>query len=148
CEEVTTHVLERVFVEPRHHRVDFGGMVLKPNMVIAGEDCPKQAPVEEVARATVRTLKATVPASVPGIAFLSGGQSAEDATAHLSAMNALGGLPWQLTFSYGRALQAPPLKAWGGKAENFEAGQKAFYKRAKLNGLATAGKYQSKMEAA
>lgn len=148
CEEVTAAALEQTFLALHHHRVALDGMVLKPNMVVAGQDCGQQASVQEVADATIRCLKATVPAAVPGIAFLSGGQSPELSTAHLAAMNAPGGLPWQLTFSYGRALQAPALKAWGGKPEGVKAGQAAFYKRARLNGLAHAGTYRPEMEAA
>jgi fructose-bisphosphate aldolase class I len=148
CEEVTTAALERTFIELRAHRVDFAGMVLKPNMVVPGQDCKQKATVREVAEATVRCLKATVPATVPGIAFLSGGQSPEESTEHLAVMNALGSLPWQLTFSYGRALQAPSLKAWGGKSEGVKAGQAALLKRARLNGLAHAGQYRRDMEAA
>lgn len=148
CEEVTTAALERTFVELRAHRVDFAGMVLKPNMVVPGQDCKQKATVREVAEATVRCLKATVPATVPGIAFLSGGQSPEESTEHLAVMNALGSLPWQLTFSYGRALQAPSLKAWGGKPEGVKAGQAGLLKRARLNGLAHAGQYRRDMEAA
>ena len=123
-------------------------MVLKPNMIVPGEDCKTKAAVREVAEATIRCLKATVPATVPGIAFLSGGQSPEESTEHLSAMNALGPLPWQLTFSYGRALQAPSLQAWGGKPDGLKAGQAALLKRARLNALAHAGKYQRALEAA
>ena len=148
CEEVTTAALERTFIELRAHRVDFAGMVLKPNMVVPGQDCKQKAAVREVAEATIRCLKATVPATVPGIAFLSGGQSPEESTEHLAAMNLLGPLPWQLTFSYGRALQAPSLKAWGGKPEGVKAGQAALLKRARLNGLAHAGQYRRDMEAA
>jgi fructose-bisphosphate aldolase class I len=148
CAEVTAEALELTFIQLRAHRVDFAGMVLKPNMVVPGQDCPHKATVMEVAEATVRVLKATVPATVPGIAFLSGGQSPEESTEHLSAMNTLGSLPWQLTFSYGRALQAPSLKAWGGKPAGVKAGQAAFLKRARLNGLAHAGQYRRAMEAA
>jgi len=148
CEEVTTAALERTFIELRAHRVDFAGMVLKPNMVVPGQDCRQKATVREVAEATIRCLRSTVPATVPGIAFLSGGQSPEESTEHLAVMNTLGPLPWQLTFSYGRALQAPSLKAWGGKAESVTAGQAAFLKRARLNGLAHAGQYRREMEAA
>jgi fructose-bisphosphate aldolase class I len=148
CEEVTTAALEKVFVELRHHHVDFTGMVLKPNMIISGEDCARRADPETVATATIRCLLASVPAAVPGIAFLSGGQSPEEATLHLGIMNARGPLPWQLTFSYGRALQAPALKAWGGRPEQFKAGQAAYFKRARLNGLAHAGSYRREMEAA
>jgi fructose-bisphosphate aldolase class I len=148
CEQVTNEALERTFIELRHHRVDLEGIVLKPNMIVAGASCKQQASVAEVAEATVRCLKANVPVTVPGIAFLSGGQNPELATEHLSAINALGGLPWQVTFSYGRALQAPVLKAWGGKADSVKAGQAEFYKRARLNSLAHGGKYKSAMEAA
>jgi fructose-bisphosphate aldolase class I len=122
------------------------GMVLKPNMVIAGQKCPTQASAAEVAEKTVRCLKSTVPAAVPGIAFLSGGQSDQQATENLSLMNAAGDLPWALTFSYGRALQAAALKAWGGKAENTAAAQRAFAHRAKMNGLAALGKWATAQE--
>ncbi|HVY82225.1 MAG TPA: class I fructose-bisphosphate aldolase [Steroidobacteraceae bacterium] len=145
CEEVTERVLVSVFGQLHAHHVYLEGMVLKPNMVISGKKAPNRAPPEVVAEATVRLLKRTVPAAVPGIAFLSGGQSSEEATLHLSLMNK-NPLPWQLTFSYGRALQDQALKAWGGNAANFAAGQKAFAKRAKLNSLATTGRYQSAME--
>ena len=129
------------------HRIHLEGMVLKPNMVISGKKAAKRASAAEaVAEATVRVLKRHVPAAVPGIAFLSGGQSSAEATLHLSLMNKLGPLPWKLTFSYGRALQDTALKAWGGKAANFAAGQKEFAKRAKLNGLATTGRYAAAME--
>src|SRR5262245_3711570 len=121
-------------------------MVLKPNMVVAGKKSKNRAGVDEVAEKTVRMLKACVPAAVPGIAFLSGGQSDEDATAHLDAMNRLGPLPWRLTFSYGRALQAAPQKAWSGKSENLAAGQKAFTHRARMNALATRGEWESGLE--
>jgi fructose-bisphosphate aldolase class I len=122
-------------------------MVLKPNMIVPGKNADQAAP-EEVAEKTVRCLKATVPAAVPGIAFLSGGQSDEQATHHLSLMNALPGLPWRLTFSYGRALQAAALKAWGGKPENVAAGQRAFVHRARMNGLAALGRWSRDMERA
>ena len=121
-------------------------MVLKPNMAIAGKKSPKKASVEEVAEKTVRVLKACVPAAVPGIAFLSGGQSDEEATAHLDAINRISGLPWRLTFSYGRALQAAPQKAWSGKQENVAAAQRAFSHRARMNGLATLGQWKSDLE--
>jgi fructose-bisphosphate aldolase class I len=114
--------------------------------VIAGKKCPKRASVEEVAEKTARVLKACVPAAVPGIAFLSGGQSDEEATAHLDALNRIGGLPWRLTFSYGRALQAAPQKAWSGKSENVAAAQRAFSHRARMNGLATLGQWQTELE--
>jgi len=123
-------------------------MLLKPNMVLSGYECPKQASVREVAEATVRCFRRVVPAAVPGIVFLSGGQSDEAATAHLNEMNKIGGGPWQLSFSYGRALQAPALKAWGGKPESVAAGQRAFYHRAKLNGAARSGRYSAAMEKA
>jgi len=148
CEEVTNRVLTATFEQLEAHRVALEGMILKPNMVISGKKCPTQAPVQVVAEATVRCLTANVPEGVPGIAFLSGGQSAVDATAHLNAMNQLGTHPWELSFSYGRALQAPALKAWGGQAENYDAGQQALSLRAKLNGLARSGSYDSAMEPA
>jgi fructose-bisphosphate aldolase class I len=148
CAEVTAAALDHTFKQLQAHRVDLAGMVLKPNMVVPGKGCPQQASVREVAEATIKCLKANVPATVPGIAFLSGGQSPEEATRHLADMNTLGALPWQLTFSYGRALQALSLKAWGGKPEGVKAGQAALLKRARLNGLAHAGKYQPDMEAA
>jgi fructose-bisphosphate aldolase, class I len=121
-------------------------MILKPNMVIPGKKCPDQASPERIAEATVRTLRRQVPAAVPGIAFLSGGQSPTDATLHLSLMHAAGPLPWGLTFSYGRALQEDALNAWEGKASGFTGGQKALAKRAKLNGLAAVGDYKPAME--
>jgi len=121
-------------------------MVLKPNMAIAGKKSKKQAGVEEVAEKTVKLLKACVPGAVPGIAFLSGGQSAEEATAHLDAMNKIGNLPWKLTFSYGRALQAAPQTTWKGKSENVAAAQRAFSHRARMNGLAALGQWKSDLE--
>lgn len=142
CDEVTEEVLRTVFAELAAQDVLLEGILLKPNMIISGADCPDQADVDEVAWRTVRCLKRTVPAAVPGIVFLSGGQSDEVATLHLNAMNKLPGtLPWKLSFSYGRALQAAPLKAWGGKADNVSAGQAAFLERAKANGAATRGTY-------
>jgi fructose-bisphosphate aldolase class I len=123
-------------------------MVLKPNMVVSGKKAKRQAGVEEVAEKTVKVLKACVPATVPGIAFLSGGQSDEEATAHLDAINRIGGLPWKLTFSYGRALQAAPQKAWSGKAENIGAGQRAFTHRAMMNSLAALGQWKQDLEKA
>lgn len=146
CEEVTDAVLEAVFDQLFQHRIYLEGIVLKPNMVISGKKAANRASPEQVAEATVRCLKRRVPAAVPGIAFLSGGQSPTEATLHLSLMNKLGPLPWNLTFSYGRALQETALKAWGGNPANFDAGQKEFLKRAKLNGLATTGKYTAAME--
>ena len=121
-------------------------MLLKPNMVLSGSECAEQAGIDEVASATVRCLRDNVPASVPGIVFLSGGQSDEAATAHLDAMNRLGQQPWQLSFSYGRALQAPALKAWKGESANGPAAQRALYHRAKLNGAARFGRYEPAME--
>ncbi len=146
CEQVTENVLQCVFDQLHQHRIYLEGMVLKPNMVISGKKASNRASAEVVAESTVRVLKRHVPAAVAGIAFLSGGQSSEEATLHLSLMNNLGPLPWALTFSYGRALQDQALKAWGGAAANFVAGQKAFAKRAKLNSLATTGRYQAAME--
>ena len=142
CEVVTEEVLLSVFAELLVQEVALEGMLLKPNMVISGSDCPEQASVEEVAERTVRSLKRTVPAAVPGIVFLSGGQSDEVATRHLNAMNRLDErAPWQLSFSYGRALQAAPLKAWSGDSGNVAAAQSAFLERAKANGEATLGRY-------
>jgi fructose-bisphosphate aldolase class I len=146
CEEVTNLVLEVVFQRLFAARVYLEGMVLKPNMVIAGKKSPQKAGPEQVAEATVRTLKRQVPAAVPGIAFLSGGQSPTEATLHLSLMNAAGPLPWALTFSYGRALQENALNAWGGKSTGYSGGQQALFLRAKLNGLAAAGVYKASME--
>lgn len=147
CYEVTEWVLKTVFQELYDARVLLEGMVLKPNMVIDGKNARK-ASREEVAEKTVRCLKSTVPAAVPGIAFLSGGQSDEEATAHLSIMNAAHVTPWRLTFSYGRALQAAALKAWGGKNENVAAGQRAFAHRARMNALAARGEWKQELEAA
>jgi fructose-bisphosphate aldolase class I len=146
CEAVTAQVLQAVFAELDAHRVQFEGMLLKPNMVIAGKKCPRQAGVQEVAEATLRCLRRYVPAAVPGIVFLSGGQSAEDATDHLNAMNAMGAQPWQVSFSYGRALQAPVLAAWRGQEANVAAAQQALLTRCQLNGLAREGKYERAME--
>ncbi|MDO9384415.1 MAG: class I fructose-bisphosphate aldolase [Hyphomicrobiaceae bacterium] len=148
CYEVTEWTLRTLYRELYDARVDLEGTILKPNMVIAGQKSPKQASAEEVAEKTVKVLKATVPSAVPGIAFLSGGQSDEAATQHLSLMNAIGDLPWGLTFSYGRALQAAAIKAWGGKPENVAAGQRAFSHRARMNGLAAVGKWEQKLEKA
>jgi fructose-bisphosphate aldolase class I len=146
CYDVTQRVLNKTFQELRVQRVALEGMILKPNMVVPGKKSPKQVSVEEVAEQTVRLLKACVPAAVPGIAFLSGGQSDEDATAHLDAMNRIGSLPWRLTFSYGRALQAAPQQAWSGKSENVAAGQRAFTHRARMNSLATGGEWKADLE--
>jgi fructose-bisphosphate aldolase class I len=146
CDLATRDTLAETFAALRRHRVRFDGMLLKPNMVVSGSDCPTQADVTEVAERTVAALADTVPASVPGIVFLSGGQSDEAATAHLNAMNRLGGAPWQLSFSYGRALQAPALKAWKGEPANAAAAQRAFHHRARLNGAARSGSYTEAME--
>jgi fructose-bisphosphate aldolase class I len=148
CYQVTEFVLKETFQELYYQRVALEGMVLKPNMAIAGKKSAKKASVQEVAEKTVKLLKNCVPSAVPGIAFLSGGQSDEEATAHLDAMNKIGNLPWGLTFSYGRALQAAPQKAWSGKAENVTAGQRAFAHRAKMNGLAALGQWKADLEKA
>ncbi|HEY2462887.1 MAG TPA: class I fructose-bisphosphate aldolase [Steroidobacteraceae bacterium] len=148
CEEVTNVVLNSVFNHLFAARIVLEGMILKPNMVIPGKKCADQASPERIAEATIRTLKRQVPSAVPGIAFLSGGQSPTDATAHLNLMHALGPLPWGLTFSYGRALQDDALKAWAGKDSGFAGGQKALAKRAKLNGLAAVGQYSAALESA
>src|SRR5580700_8232923 len=147
CEEVTSEVLAGVFDQLFAQRVLLEGMVLKPNMVISGKEAAHRAGPEVVAEATLRTLRRHVPPAVPGITFLSGGQSSEEATLHLALMNRIGKpLPWTLTFSYGRALQDTALKTWGGAKANFAAGQKAFAKRARLNGLAATGSYNAEME--
>jgi fructose-bisphosphate aldolase class I len=146
CYEVTQRVLDEVFQELRIQRVELEGMILKPNMALSGMTCVRQASVDEVAEKTIRLLKTCVPAAVPGIAFLSGGQSDQAATAHLDAMNRIGHLPWKLTFSYGRALQAAPQRAWSGKAENVAAGQRAFTHRARMNGLASLGQWAADLE--
>jgi fructose-bisphosphate aldolase, class I len=146
CFMVTEWVLKTVFEQLFIQRVPLEGMVLKPNMVVPGKKSPKQVSVEEVAEKTVRVLKACVPAAVPGIAFLSGGQSDEEATAHLDAINKLGPLPWHVTFSYGRALQAAPQHAWAGKPENVAAAQRAFRHRADMNGLAALGRWTAELE--
>jgi fructose-bisphosphate aldolase class I len=146
CYEVTEFMLKETFQQLYYQRVPLEGIVLKPNMAISGKKAGKRAGVQEVAEKTVKMLKACVPGAVPGIAFLSGGQSDEEATAHLDAMNKIGGLPWKLTFSYGRALQAAPQKAWSGKAANVTAAQAAFAHRAKMNGLASLGQWSSEQE--
>jgi len=146
CFSVTEWVLRTVYNELFEARVALEGTVLKPNMVIPGKKSPKRASVAEVAEKTVRVLKACVPATVPGIAFLSGGQSDEEATAHLDAINRIGDLPWSVTFSYGRALQAAPQKAWSGKAENVGVAQRAFAHRARMNGLAAKGEWSAELE--
>jgi len=146
CYQVTEMVLKLQFEELYFQRVALEGMVLKPNMVVSGKKSSKQASVEEVAEKTVRVLKACVPAAVPGIAFLSGGQTDEEATAHLDAINKIGDLPWHVTFSYGRALQAPVQKAWSGKPENVALAQRAFAHRAAMNSLAARGAWQADLE--
>lgn len=146
CYEVTEFVLKETFQQLYYQRVPLEGIVLKPNMAVPGKKSAKKASVAEVAEKTVKMLKACVPGAVPGIAFLSGGQSDEEATAHLDAMNKIGNLPWNLTFSYGRALQAAPQKAWAGKAANVAAAQAAFTHRARMNSLAALGKWASDME--
>ena len=148
CQKVTEDTLEAVFDELYTQRVALEGMLLKPNMVISGQDAGNRAGVQEVAVATVATLKRCVPAAVPGIVFLSGGQTEEEATAHLDAMNRLGALPWKLSFSYGRALQQSALKAWSGKPENVAAGQRAYLHRAQMNWAAARGEWNAEMEKA
>ena len=144
--KATGRVLQAVYTELHDQRLDFRGTLLKPNMVLSGYDASDRASAEEVADVTLECFYKHVPAAVPGIVFLSGGQSDEDATAHLNAINARGPHPWQLSFSYGRALQAPALKAWGGKEENVEAAQRAYYHRAKMNSAARTGMYAPEME--
>jgi fructose-bisphosphate aldolase class I len=146
CTEVTRWMLKETFQELFLNRVALEGMVLKPNMAVPGKNSAKRASVAEVAEKTLRVLKECVPAAVPGIAFLSGGQSDEEATAHLDAMNRMGALPWRLTFSFGRALQHAPQKAWSGKPENVAAAQRAFSHRAMMNGLATLGQWNADLE--
>ncbi len=147
CFEVSEAALCSVFAALGRQRVALEGMLLKPNMVLSGKDCPQQADVEAVATQTVGCLRRAVPAAVPGIVFLSGGQSNELATAHLNGMNAIGRPhPWQLSFSYGRALQEPPLKAWSGRAANLKRAQDALHHRARLNGAARHGTYAASME--
>jgi fructose-bisphosphate aldolase, class I len=146
CYRATRRTLHKTFDELYHQRVDLQGMLLKPNMVVSGKDSPKQASAQEVAEWTIRCFRETVPAAVPGIVFLSGGQSDEQASENLNAINSLGPQPWVLSFSYGRALQAPALKAWGGSAENVEAGQSFLALRARCNSAAVAGRYSADME--
>lgn len=146
CEKVTTWMLKETFQELYYAGVPLEGIVLKPNMIVPGKGSKTRATYEQVAEATVRVLKNCVPGAVPGIAFLSGGQSDEEATANLDAMNKIGDLPWALTFSYGRALQAAPQKAWAGKAENVAAAQSAFMHRAKMNSLAALGQWKADLE--
>jgi fructose-bisphosphate aldolase, class I len=144
--DVTSRTLHALFTELRDQKVWFEQLLLKPNMVLSGYEASTRAGVQEVAEGTLRCFYRHVPAAVPGIVFLSGGQSDEDATAHLNAMNAMGPHPWELSFSYGRALQAPALKAWGGEAANVAAGQAAYLHRARMNGLARSGSYSPDME--
>jgi fructose-bisphosphate aldolase class I len=146
CYQVTEWVLKETFMQLYYQKVALEGMVLKPNMAVPGKKSAKKASVQEVAEKTVRMLKNCVPAAVPGIAFLSGGQSDEEATAHLDAMNRLGPFPWKLTFSYGRALQHAPQKTWAGKSENVAAAQRVFSHRARMNGLATLGQWKEDLE--
>jgi len=148
CEEVTEETLRITFATLMEQRVHLEGIILKPSMVVSGKDNPRQAGVDEVAERTIRCLKRTVPGAVPGIAFLSGGQSAVSATEHLNAMNKMGPHPWQVSFSYARALQDPALKAWKGEAANVATAQKIFYHRAKMNSAARSGGYSKKMEEA
>ena len=148
CYEVTVETLEALFQQLNLHQVDLSGTLLKTNMVLSGKDASDRVGVEEVARRSVECLKATVPTEIPGIVFLSGGQSDQEATAHLDAMNKIGSHPWELSFSYGRALQAPALEAWKGDPSNVDAGQKALYHRARLNGAARSGSYSPDMEQA
>ncbi|TDI79648.1 MAG: fructose-bisphosphate aldolase class I [Caldithrix sp.] len=146
CEEVTTATLKSVFSELKNHRVELEGILLKPNMVLSGKECAVQAGADAVAEATIRCFRQTVPEEMPGIVFLSGGQSPQEATEHLNAMNALGSHPWELSFSYGRALQEPVLKAWMGQSANVTKAQETFYHRAKCNGAARHGNYSPTME--
>jgi len=146
CYQVTEFVLKETFEQLYEQRIALEGMVLKPNMVVPGKKSGQRASAEEVAERTLKLLKNCVPPAVPGIAFLSGGQSDEEATAHLDALNRLGELPWHLTFSYGRALQAAPQKAWSGKSENVAAAQRAFTHRARMNGLAALGQWKADLE--
>lgn len=146
CEEVTHCTLDTVFSALKKHAVMLEGIILKPSMVIAGLKAKRSSTVEEVATATIRTLKRTVPAAVPGVAFLSGGQTPEQATAHLDAMNRMGPHPWEVTFSYARALQNPAMETWRGQADMAAEAAKAFSFRAKMNHLARLGKYESDLE--
>ena len=146
CADVTEATLAEVYHQLHVQRVELEGTLLKPNMVVSGDQCPIQADRNEVAEATIRTLRRTVPSAVPGIVFLSGGLSEVDATDFLNAMNRRGPLPWELSFSFGRALQASALAAWGGDVENAEAAQRAFTHRARCNGLARSGDYSAAVE--
>ena len=146
CREVTEATLHAVFHQLFEQRIALEGMLLKPNMVVSGKDCPTQAGVEAVAKITVKTLRRCVPAAVPGIVFLSGGQSEEEATVHLNAMNAIGSQPWELSFSYGRALQQSALQVWSGDPARVQAAQAAYLHRARMNGAARSGRYKPEME--
>lgn len=146
CEQITAETLVSVFSELHHHRVHLEGILLKPNMVVSGKTCAKQAPTSEVAQATIRCFKRVIPSSVPGIVFLSGGQTPKQATENLNAINAIGTSPWQLSFSYGRALQEAPLKTWGGQESNFTKAQEIFYHRSKCTAAARDGHYRPVME--
>ncbi len=146
CCEVTEATLHAVFHQLFEQRIVLEGMLLKPNMVVSGKDCPTQAGVEAVAKITVKTLRRCVPAAVPGIVFLSGGQSEEEATVHLNAMNAIGSQPWELSFSYGRALQQSALQVWSGDPAKVQAAQAAYLHRARMNGAARSGRYKPEME--
>ena len=146
CEAATGRTLDALYLEMAAHRLDLPGTLLKVNMVLCGKGCPRQASDEEIASATIRTLETHVPAEVPGVVFLSGGMSDEDATARLNEMNKRKGLPWELSFSYGRALQQPSLKTWGGNAANVEPAQRALQHRARMNGLARSGEYAPELE--
>lgn len=146
CQDVTEHVLKKLYIELFEQGVELEGTILKPNMIVPGKRCAVQASVEEVAERTLHVLTNCVPSAVPGIAFLSGGQDNLDATAHLDMMNKIGGFPWKLTYSYGRALQQASLFAWQGKAANYDAAQAAFYKRAHMNGLASKGEWDASLE--
>lgn len=146
CETVTTQVLQATFAQLHQQRVVLEGTLLKPNMVIAAQDCPQQRGIETVASSTVACLSRSVPAGLPGIVFLSGGQSEETATVHLNAMNSSEALPWHLSFSYGRALQHSALQTWGGKSKNKDKAQHIFLHRCRMNSLATRGEYRVELE--
>ena len=146
CREVSEETLHVVFDALLSQRVRLEGIVLKPNMIVSGKDCPRQAGVDEVVEQTLAVLRRHVPAAVPGIAFLSGGQSEESATQHLNVMNSRDPQPWELTFSFGRALQQSALKTWGGNPANVSAAQAVYYHRARMNGLSRTGDYRPEME--
>jgi fructose-bisphosphate aldolase class I len=146
CREATYQVLKMVFVKLLEKKVDLEGLLLKPNMIIQGKDHPNKSTPKEIAESTLKCFREVVPPEVPGVVFLSGGQSAQEATENLNALNILGGVDWELSFSFGRALQAPVLDAWSGNNDNKEVAQKAFLKRARLNSFARKGKYNKRME--